>query len=1385
MKKNLLKAFAMILTICMMTAYLPAVTAMASAVSQALASNTEKVEVWRRTDIILTAEKTYTNPYKDVEIDAVFTHEDGSEIKLYGFWNGGSEWRVRFAPTKTGVWRYTVTASDTTDAGLNVSGKILAVENTGTTDIDRHGFVEISDSGRYFEHTDGTPFYWLGDTNWQAPNYVSLTQCNYPGCSCGNQFLHELNDRLSKGFTVYQTYFDSAESDGGGQLATTSEPSLWSEKFATVNPDTFTDKIDVMFDTLADCGMVIALGLGVHSHTTNAMNDEDLCRISRYITARYASYPIVWITAQEITGEPQFSHWLASAEVVDAGDGYHHPQGAHQFGNDVNNAYVEALDNTMWHEFYALQSGHGPTFQTKSWYEGYWDNLRNETPKPYIESECNYEDIFCGGFNGYDAQRIAAWKANLCGSYGFTYGVTGVWANNYSTAGNTGWYGSFSYEPWYMGIDKPGSYEMLYLASFFRYVVFSTLLPRFNNTAYSNLTAESKVLASSADSKTYVAYFYNSSVTSGELYGLNDGETYSAKWFNPLTGKFVEITDSCEVVDGVYKIPNKPTAGDWALLVTSCDLGEYSVETAYTDDKMETRTNYALDAKVSVSSNNGVNNAAGAANDGNLSTYWCAANGDMPQWLELDFGNVTSFAEIDLVTFRGAEYITRTVSFVIEGSLDGESYETFYTADKAEPLTIDGMHYIRIKKSGNYRYLKVTFSEFYTGDIENNWATTAEIGVYDTPAEEDLVEEESANILENAAASASSFTSVDGAASLANDGNDATYWCGMGDTNQWIAFEMKKAKSFNTISFTMDNGSVMLDVVIEVSDDGVTYTPVYTNTALTPIGTNGTNRDGAPNELYEIDLAATAGGKFIRVYFNKVTGDWATMYAVTAGMKEDTTEQVYDVNLLTGVTASANGSASADGGPDKAVDGNASTWWCGTGYSGWIAFDMGKVNRFDKLFFTMYGGTSKINVVIETSTDGTTYSPIISDSAMVPTGKDGNSELFAFTFDEVEEARYIRITFNEVENNWATIVEATALLRAPSIDDPIPSYDGTLQTPAVSGTGGYIYDAAGNATETLVNLFDNDTETLWTPFHNLSSQTLVMDLGEVKTLYGMTVILGPDATVPEYRIEGSLDGESWFILADATLRAPVGLTSASRVVMSEALSGSYRYVKLLWLGDDSAKSISEIALYAEGATKSVAKASTDLLLSTYNALKSLSNSDKDYTATSYRAFREALFTAAVTLMPKTAPTADEVAAVNTALLAAKDALVELLGEQGTVTPYISYRQNGTSHDIRFVIAADLSVLAGKESVDVTVTFTGTKGKKTTTLTLSNDEDSDFVLCSTVKGAGKSYTGRANIGLFGLVVTGIPTNDWTSVTVSVTSGGTTLSEGSITYAELIQ
>ena len=69
---------------------------------------------WRMTEIDFISMKAYANGFYDVDLDVVFTHSDGTEFNVPAFWNGGNNWKVRFAPTLTGQWSYRTICSDET-----------------------------------------------------------------------------------------------------------------------------------------------------------------------------------------------------------------------------------------------------------------------------------------------------------------------------------------------------------------------------------------------------------------------------------------------------------------------------------------------------------------------------------------------------------------------------------------------------------------------------------------------------------------------------------------------------------------------------------------------------------------------------------------------------------------------------------------------------------------------------------------------------------------------------------------------------------------------------------------------------------------------------------------------------------------------------------------------------------------------------------------------------------------------------------------------------------------------------------------------------------------------------------------------------------------------
>ena len=112
------------------------------------------VERWGMLELSLPG-KAAGNPFTDYEIRGRFTGEK-EDVAVPGFYDGDGVWKVRFMPSFTGEYRYTVSGSF---ADAETSGVFtVTVPSEGN-----HGPVRVKH--RYhFAYADGTPFYPLGTT---------------------------------------------------------------------------------------------------------------------------------------------------------------------------------------------------------------------------------------------------------------------------------------------------------------------------------------------------------------------------------------------------------------------------------------------------------------------------------------------------------------------------------------------------------------------------------------------------------------------------------------------------------------------------------------------------------------------------------------------------------------------------------------------------------------------------------------------------------------------------------------------------------------------------------------------------------------------------------------------------------------------------------------------------------------------------------------------------------------------------------------------------------------------------------------------------------------------------------------------------------------------
>lgn len=666
-----------------------------------------KTEIYRRCEIVLHSTKTYENPFMDVDIDAVFTHEDGTVITLPGFWNGEDEWKVRFISEKTGKWTYTVTCTDESNSSLCDSGVIEAIYAEPRNDLEKHGYVTLKEGSRFFTYADGTPFFYLADTHWQMPDYERLHECNYPGCTCGNQFKHVVDDRVKKGFTAYQTYFDSANSDGGGHPYV----HLWWEDrtFTKIKPQSFNETMDVMMEYLAEVGLTTSIGFGVHICTIgNYKKAEPLLRFARYCVARYACYPVMWLAGQEITDYRynSFEYYRQAAELVGKLDGYHRPNGAHMYPLDASEPRAVTLENDPWHQVWFLQTGHGglDVLRPRQFYEGYYNNTK---VKPFIESESHYEDL--SGTNGHDASRVSAWQAILSGAAGFTYGAVGVWAIRWSMENTKGWGGGYNTEPWYIGVDKPGSNEMTYLRKFFEYVDWTKLTPSFDHE-FGAFEMRKLVAISHIDNDVIVYYFFGTGDEYGTLNGLKKNTRYQVRWYDPTTGNFSDAEDIITET-GSCPIPKKPSLRDWVLLLNTYDLGEYEAVPYPVMPKQVSVPEVTLGEEIKVVSVKALSedpeHPATNMLDGNPDTYWSPLAPGACQTLVFELEKSDDLA---YVLFDCANEELSYLRFAIFASNDGENYT--FIGERPNKTVLIGKKYTQYIDflNGKYRYVKLFFN---------------------------------------------------------------------------------------------------------------------------------------------------------------------------------------------------------------------------------------------------------------------------------------------------------------------------------------------------------------------------------------------------------------------------------------------------------------------------------------------------------------------------------------------------------------------------------------------------------------------------------------------------------------------------------------------------
>ncbi|HIG87814.1 MAG TPA: DUF4038 domain-containing protein [Planctomycetes bacterium] len=517
----------------------------------------QEVEANRVVEIELESIETYENPFVEIELDAVFTGPDGEERRIPAFWGGGNRWSFRYSSSVLGVHAWRTECTDKENTKLHgATGLVEVVPYRGLNPLHLHGPIRVADDHRHFEHSDGTPFLWLGDTWWKG-------LCKrFPWAG----FQELTADRRTKGFNVVQIvcgpYPDedmmeaSWENEGGKPYET--------RDFSVVNPEYFNGS-DRRLQHLVGAGIVPAIvgGWGRPQRggmsTISQVGVEGYKRHWRHLVARYGAFPVVWI----VGGEAKDSQgpWSQVANYLRAVDPYHRPLTYHAPGHPRR-----TIEDNAAFDFDMPAIGHDGLATASRTLDVIRSCLSYEPARPVLCGEACYEGHM--QTNLQYIQRHLFWSFLLSGAAGHTYGAAGIWHS--SVEGDSGITPVYDVTTWKEGMNYPGSTQLGLGKRLLEKHGWSRFEPHPEWT-------EKDCFAAGIPGEICIVYKPRRRIydwNGPRVTGLDPRVEWHAYYFDPVTGRIFDqgtIEPSADAHDGSAKPvefkSDVPSPQDWVLVL--------------------------------------------------------------------------------------------------------------------------------------------------------------------------------------------------------------------------------------------------------------------------------------------------------------------------------------------------------------------------------------------------------------------------------------------------------------------------------------------------------------------------------------------------------------------------------------------------------------------------------------------------------------------------------------------------------------------------------------------------------------------------------------------------------------------------------------------------
>lgn len=414
--------------------------------------------------------------------------------------------------------------------------------------------LRISDNKRFLVHEDGSPFIWIGETNWffakLPPTVIDSI----------------LDKRSSQGYTVMLVSCREKLHDGDGPGGIINPNLCW---------------WNYLDDYILKCeqrGLYVGITLGWWGILMQN-SEKDLFEFGKWVGQRYKdNNNIIWLTLGE-SGSYNRKKQISESKLNALVEGIRHGDSGNKLltihadykrGTSLTND-GELCDFNNWQTSQWCCPDNLPKKDERQW--TVWDaiqydynKLYNGNPKPTIDLEAWYENNkdFCGTTPFIIRRR--AYFTIFAGAFGHNYGAGGIWDGlNSKQKCSENAISALNY-PGALQISNVGKFLHSLGGDFLKMIPDQTIIKEGNSNNY-----DSHVQAVVSNDKTF-SLIYSASDAPYRL-DLNkiSNNTLFYTWYNPRTNYInSKIKSKKKKSDNeiTFNPPGEKGAGnDWILII--------------------------------------------------------------------------------------------------------------------------------------------------------------------------------------------------------------------------------------------------------------------------------------------------------------------------------------------------------------------------------------------------------------------------------------------------------------------------------------------------------------------------------------------------------------------------------------------------------------------------------------------------------------------------------------------------------------------------------------------------------------------------------------------------------------------------------------------------